>query len=262
MTNNALKKKATDVLLDFLEKKCRDKFYVAGGAPRDWYFNREVGDVDIYYEGGKGKGAAIPLKSEIKAEFEKNGITVKSITKTNKTSTYGFNSNIRKVVGLQVNTSGCRLEFDLIKVNSLTNGFEDIFKSYDCDICMIGYSHGKLQLSQAFMDYDNGRSISYTNDLLNRQLLRYSKQVHFPKIQKKYPEIKTFTNTDFKVRDFQIGRTLDLVLGTPIKSTTKKTTTKPQVPVSNCTHDWAPFTMLYSVVYDCRLCGVKKEDYA
>lgn len=31
-------------LIDFIDRRCR----VAGGAPRDWYFNKEARDIDIY----------------------------------------------------------------------------------------------------------------------------------------------------------------------------------------------------------------------
>lgn len=274
--NNELKKQMTDIFLKHLESHNPGvDFYVAGGAPRDWYFNRKVNDVDIYL----GKEAKLK-KQVIKQAFIAAGIAVNSVFTNDKTTTSSYrgrvtqnpNTAIKKVTevnfGLRTNSGYQNISFDVIRLHKL-DSFSDIFKTYDCDICMIGYKDGSFYLSQLFRDFDQKfrkgvSTFPKINTSISKDLLDYAKQKHFPKIKKKYPEICGFD--DYFPRQVEFQVTLMKTIPTiPSPKTLKQPTWRQPESIKpaqkNCSHKWNATLLVFNMVYDCKLCGMKKEDY-
>ena len=282
MNTNELKLKVTDIVLKHLKLKNSTKFRVAGGAPRDWYFGREVNDIDVYTNDFSWNFDSALLKSLLAhAGIDCFNICSRNKTPTNtltKSSTgkYGsggggtmnINKHIVRVDELCLTLTRGTLDicFDIIQLDTEPT-FENIWKTYDLDICMIGYEDGKLSLSKIFRDrYGNGKVPSYAeqNARIDIRLLHYSNANHFPKLQKKYPELtRSLSGSLWGDVDFKVSSTIPMPIFT--KGQIIPGTSQDKVPAlieQPCTnHEWTAIQLIFSSVWDCKHCGIKKEDY-
>lgn len=268
MNNNELKKKVTDVVLNYLEvQNPIYDFYVSGGAPRDWFFGREVNDIDIY------SSSVAYVNTQILITHLNNvGLKCAAITSGNKTSSgssYGStqsttnpNKHITNIVQLDVLVNSRFVSIDLITLDNLSEGFRSIWNTYDIDICMIGYKDGRLWLSEIFDERYSQKQLpskAFLNPNININLLNYCQQHHFPKIQKKYPELKT--------AEIYVGwDSLDTSIysNIPFPDFNREINNAPIVvgkPVACLNHQWTATQLIFSTVYDCKHCGMKKEDW-
>ena len=278
--NNQIKKDATDILLGYLGKFYNNAvFYVAGGAPRDWFFGKPVNDIDIY----TSKYITLDLNSVTKY-FRDKGFNVVHSQTFDKTSQMvqknnrnkGFfpvpkyrNSNKKRGTSIKTvkeltigfnNKTINSITFDIIQLEGIS-GFSDIFSTYDTDICMIGYFTNKLILSKAFNERKDDIKHCAVNMEIEKNLIDYAKVKHFPKLMKKYPEIKQFKE-HYKSLDYKIINTMNFPGIIPqqiIKPT--MTARKPNF-INKCSnHEWKAIELVFNTVWNCKYCDMKKEDW-
>ncbi len=143
---------------------------VAGGAPRDWYFNRVAEDIDVFfYENVTTEQTEKKLK---KAGFE--------ILRTNSGESlpnhYKMNPNLATVFDCLY--EGEKIQF--LKMNKPT--FKSVVPQFPLSICKAWYKNGKL-----CVDTDFKRAVKH-NAIVKTNTLYANEHVYLQKILSKFPE--------------------------------------------------------------------------
>ena len=196
---NQIKMDITNAVMKAFEDHFGNEFYCAGGAPRDWYFDKPVNDIDLYTDNNSPTSAY--GKALANLTVNGNRMTIDSIQDIESKYIGMDNDAIRKVYRIQLSRrdSSGRMDgfnkVDIIQMKKLNGGFNDIFASYDYDMCMIGYKDGYYHPSIAFENFEkSGATTIKKNRLTKEALLKNGERVHFPKIEAKYPGIKLEAN--------------------------------------------------------------------
>lgn len=125
----------TDLLLDLLKDKLVSPV-VAGGAPRDWFFNHTAKDIDIFVNPQNLTNLLRDL-TEI--------LNVPLISKTTEELPEHYRSDyITAVITFKYNN----IEFQII----IKNNTNDVLKDFPCSLSCISYSDFNIKPTQIFLN--------------------------------------------------------------------------------------------------------------
>lgn len=170
-------KRVADIILEKLTAV--DPYaIVAGGAPRDWYFNKEATDIDVYIHVSLNV-----LNKDVKRQIEVCGFTVLSEKDgKNIPEDYKLNPNIRTVI----NTT---LEGEDIQIMvMLKPTFDSVVDKFAVSLSKIWYKNGKVNITKDF-EISVKHSVMYKCSDLYGDSHKY-----IQKLKNKFPEFKYFAS--------------------------------------------------------------------
>ena len=149
---------------------------VAGGAPRDWYFNKEASDIDVFFYG-------ITSASVTKKRLKAVGIDVLEIKSgDNIPEHYKRNPELFAVYNASIDG----VPVQLMQMKSPT--FDSVVPKFPLSICKVWYKNGHIIFEKHFTNSVKHRVIYITNDLYNNA------DGFIAKIKGKFPEFKFFNH--------------------------------------------------------------------
>lgn len=155
MSNEIKKQKAiADRVLEKIELMDPSAI-VAGGAPRDWHFDREAKDLDVFLYWRKDLNNGF-----LKNTLEKLGFNVsrKAWDESCEKPGYKRNEIIHSVWDSEVD--GFPVQFIICR--SPTFG---VVETFPLSICQAWYKNGKVRTTRSFKTGENNKYILKTNDL-------------------------------------------------------------------------------------------------
>ena len=169
-------KKIADEILDKLY--VLDPYaIVAGGAPRDWYFNKEANDIDVFFYLSKNYTCEV-----IDKLLSRLGLDMERLGPEEFPKGYQLNPNIYQVF----NVKGYSTPVQLILLNSPT--WEAAVPQFPLSICKAWYKNGKSGYDRDFLISVSHGVIYTTNELYANG------NAYLEKIYKRFPNFERFNN--------------------------------------------------------------------
>lgn len=148
---------------------------VAGGAPRDWHFNREASDIDLFFHYRENS-----LRWEVQNLLENSlGVSVSQKGGDSFPEHYKKNPNLRRV--FEVCQEGIKIQF--MEMDKPT---WDVVDKFPLSISKAWYKRGNIKLEKDFLIGEKHSAIIKTGNLYNNS------DAYIMKIRKKFPDFKYF----------------------------------------------------------------------
>lgn len=155
-----------DIILSTVQKIDPDCI-IAGGAPRDWYFNRQCKDIDLF----------LSLKqrlsnTKIKEMLSTLGLDVQQVNPINPDGlNYGLNPDIKVV--FDVKNPDTATPIQIVVMNSSTFNTVD---SFAFNICKIWYKNQKIRTTPSFKYAVDNKVLIKTGEIF-RSTDAYTKRI-------------------------------------------------------------------------------------
>ena len=160
-----------------------DKLYLidpyailAGGAVRDWYFNKEASDLDIFFYSPQSKTMSVMdsllLKAGLQIDFVKAG---KSIP-----DWYKKNPDLKCIYEMTINNT----KVQLIRMTRPT--FRSVVTNFPLSICDAWYKNGESHYGKHFTRSNEHNCIYKTNEIYADE------HQYIQKILAKFPDMKYY----------------------------------------------------------------------
>ena len=150
---------------------------VAGGAPRDWYFEKEANDIDVFFYLPKRYTCDVRDKLMDKLGFDMERIGPEE---DGFSEGYKINPHIYAVY----NVKGYSTPVQLIQMNSPT--WDSVIPQFPLSICKAFYKNGKIRQDKDFQISVKHKVIYKTNDLYANG------NAYLEKILKRFPDYIKF----------------------------------------------------------------------
>lgn len=159
--------------------ECIEKFdptcIVAGGAPRDWYFNKGASDIDLFFHFRENS-----LSWQVKDLLENSlGVIVSQKGGDDFPEHYKRNPNLRRV--FEISRDGVKVQF--MEMDKPT---WDVVGKFPISISKAWYKGESIKLEKDFLVGEKYSAIIKTGNLYNNS------DAYIKKIRKKFPEFKYY----------------------------------------------------------------------
>ena len=132
-----------DELLDCLSIICPNVI-LAGGAPRDWYMNKEANDLDIYFS--LYEGTASSHSYQLERVLPKGVKKVKTEFEGNTNPLYKHMKHLKRIYYMEYKG----LDVQLILLNEAKDVWRAV-DNIDCSICKIWYKNSVIHTTTPFL---------------------------------------------------------------------------------------------------------------
>lgn len=191
MSNIIYQQKIADMVLERIEgfdPSC----ILAGGAPRDWYFNKEASDLDVFFHFRDGSTLR-QIRFLLKKAFPDLHFELRAGMNFNEDddSEYKKNPHLRRV--LQTEIGGIKVQ--LMEMRKPT--WECVVEEFPLSICKIWYKNGKIRTTLEFENCVKHNIIVKTNEIYA------DGDKYLKKIVGKFPHMKYYPSYEEYFRKFK-----------------------------------------------------------
>lgn len=176
-------KQLADTILQKLEAADPDAI-CAGGAPRDWFFDKPARDIDIFMYQGSEYYPLCNIERKLKAcGFD---VSMKGFSADEFTAVYQKNPDVHAVYDVDYPGSSTPVQIIVMKKSTFS-----LLDSFPLSICKVWYKNGHVNTTT---DFD----ITVASNVMFRTCKGYANSdAYIQKVQSKYPEfckIRSFTD--------------------------------------------------------------------
>lgn len=156
---------------------------VAGGAPRDWWFNKPATDIDVFFYFRHDLHLGYITRVLYECGFD----ILYSKDDSNLPEWYKKNPNLRAVFGTRVDG----VEVQLILLRNPTFG---VVGTFPMSICQIWYKNGEIRTTNSFIKSVEEKVLIKTNHVYSNG------DKYIQKIREKFPTYKYYDSLDSYVK--------------------------------------------------------------
>ncbi len=146
---------------------------VVGGAPRDWYFNKQAADIDLFFYVGNNTSVTI-----VKSMLEHVGFVVKGCKDAHNLPEHYKKNPMLRCVFDAVNFNGQDVQLMLMRSST----FKSVVPLFPLSICKAWYKNGTIMLDRDFERSVRYKAIVKTNELYSDE------DAYLQKVLGKFPE--------------------------------------------------------------------------
>lgn len=189
-----IQKKVADEVLDklfLIDPYC----IVAGGAVRDWYFNKSASDIDVFFHVREGITFSV-----IERMIKKAGLNVVRIrTDVSIPEWYKKNQAIKAVMDMEID--GVMVQLVLLR----TPTWKSAVPHFPLSICKAWYKNGVSHYEEEFKISVMYDTIFLTSELYNNG------DAYIKKIKGKFPDMKFYHDKEKLFKDIVLGKVKQVV---------------------------------------------------